>query len=61
MSEAGVDVEGEEGEKDEEEPPRVLTAAELLAECEEKLAKKKESISLIESQLVENPEGSVSE
>ena len=45
-----------EGEKD---PPKVLTAAELLMQREEKTATKKESISVAVSQLMEDPEGNV--
>lgn len=36
-----------------------LTAVELFVQREEKLTERKASISLIESQLVENPEGNV--
>lgn len=36
-----------------------MTAVELFVQREEKLAKKKESIAAIVSQLMENPEGNV--
>ncbi len=47
----------EEGEKD---TPKAMTAEELRKQCEEKLTTKKEAVSLLVSQLMENPEGNVS-
>ena len=47
---------GNEGEKS---PPKVLTAHELHMLLEEKLTTKKESVSALISQLMENPEGNV--
>lgn len=41
--------------------PKTLTAVDLFVQRQEKLMKKKESIALVASQLVENPEGNVGE
>lgn len=40
-------------------PKAALTAVELFVQTEERLAEKKETISLVGSQLMENPEGNV--
>ena len=54
---AGVgSVEAEDGKEERRVP---LTEAELFLQCEEKLAKKKESIAFIKSQLMESPEENV--
>ncbi len=51
-----------EGSQNEDCPPtRVLTTVELFARCEEKLTEKKETIATVTSQLLENPEGNVTE
>ena len=55
----GEKVEEGGGEEEGEESSVPLTTVELFVQREEKLAKKKESIAAIVSQLMENPEGNV--
>ncbi len=57
-----ADAEGDDEKRDEEgqeERSAPLTAAEQFIQREEKLLKKKESMSLVVSQLMANPEGNV--